>query len=71
MRHFLFFIILTSAVAYFAYVLFWRIRAVTKGVKGDLKNSVNLSGRSTDWISWILLGTAVISGIPYIKNYTE
>ena len=69
MRHFLFFIILTLTVAYFVYVLFWRIKAVAKGVKGELENSVKFSGKSTDWISWILLGLAVIAGLLYISIY--
>ncbi len=67
MKHLLFFITLTSAVAYFAYVLFWRVRAVTKGVKGDLENSVKFSGNSTGWIAWILLGVAVMAGVLYIN----
>jgi hypothetical protein len=71
LRYLLFFITLTSAVAYIVYVLFWRIRAVKKGIKGDLKNSVKFSGRSTDWVAWILLGAAVMAGILYINIYIK
>lgn len=65
MKHLLFFIALTSAIAYFAYVLFWRTRSVAKSIKGDLDKSINFLGKSTDWISWILLGTAVMAAIVY------
>ena len=56
---------LVSAIAYFAYVLFWKTKSVSKGIKGEVEDSINFLGRSTDWISWTLLGTTLMAGILY------
>lgn len=65
MRHFLFFIMIASLIAYFVYVLFWKTKSVAKSIKGDLDKSISFLGRSTDLVSWILLGTALMAGILY------
>jgi len=55
-----------SFVAYLIYVLFWRVTAISEGIKR--KNhlvAIERSGRSVDWISWLLLVAAVIFGIIY------
>ena len=64
----LFFIIcIEAAIAYFVYVLYWRISAVSVGVfKKDHEKAIEKSGRSTDWVSWLLLTIAIIFGLLYL-----
>jgi hypothetical protein len=64
MKTLFFTICIGAAIAYFGYVLYWRINAVSEGViKKDHEKAIAKSGRSTDWISWVLLSVAILFGL--------
>ena len=51
-----------SIILYFFYVLFWRMKATGEALSNDKQEeSLKSSGRSVDWISWMLLAVAIIS----------